>query len=194
MYIIYIIFIFVVLINYIDSYHITLYILCDNICSNINIDDTLLDLNELEYDNSKHYRFQKINFYAEPEQKITIIDHNNMGAFGIAAKIIIHANDYYVYDTKNNIDMFSSNMTDEINEIPLIECYTQTYADIWNELGYALCTNNYESYQNKAFEFYFITPKLANETLYVNNNIDFIMANSINININLNHYFNPNVS
>ena len=187
MHLFYMIFIFISLINYIYSFvHITLYILCDDICSNIYIDETLLDLNELEYDNTKHYRFQKINFYANPGQKLTIITQNHMGAFGIAAKIIIHSNDYYIYDTKSNIGMFSSNITDEINEIPIIDCNIQTYADICNELEFVLGSNN-NSYVNQLIEFYFTIPnELNHETLYINDNIEEIMVGSNDTRITLN--------
>ena len=78
----YIIFIFVSFINYIDSFvHITLYILCDDICSNIYLNETPLDLNELEYNDTDYYSFQKINFHAIPGQILTIIVQNQIESF-----------------------------------------------------------------------------------------------------------------
>ena len=191
MYFFYIIFIFIGFINYIYSFvHITLYVICDDLCTNIYLDETPLVLDN--FDTTLNFRFQKINFYANPGQKITIIDQNNSGNFGIAAKIIIQSNSYYIYDTKNNLDMFSSTITHEINRKPFNKCYVQTYIDICNELEYYIGASDYSSYQNKPIEFYFTIPnELNHETLYVNDNKDFILAYSNNININLNEFF-PN--
>ena len=195
MYIFCLIYIFIGLINYIYSFvHITLYVLCDDTCSNIYLDEELLNLNEFNFDTTLNFRFQKINFYADPGQKITIIDQNNSGNFGIAAKIIIQSNDYYIYDTTNNLDMFSSTITHEINCKIINKCYVQTFIDICNELGCVVGSNDYSSYQYKSIEFYFTIPtELNHEILYENNNLDLILSSSNNININLNNFFNPTI-
>ncbi len=95
MYYFYILFIFFIIINLIYSFiHVTLYIFCDDYCISMYLDNTLLDFNKLNYNPNIPNYFQKINFTANPGQKLTIISQNYRGYFGIAAKIIFQSNGY----------------------------------------------------------------------------------------------------
>ena len=49
---------------------------CDDYCIEMYLDNTLLNYNELNFDITIYNNFQKINFTANPGQKLTIVIKN----------------------------------------------------------------------------------------------------------------------
>ena len=173
--------------------HITLYIYCDDYCIEMYLDNTLLNYNELNFDITIYNNFQKINFTANPGQKLTMKVQNVRRCFGIAAKFIIQTNgDYYIYDTKNNYDLFNFNIEEEKHTYS-IACNTQYYSEICNELEFAICSEDCYKHDFQTIEYYFIIPNyLEHEILYANRDFEIIFVK--NLKININDYFTPTLS
>ena len=192
----YLLFIFFIDFNLIYSFiHITLYIYCDDYCNGIYLDNNLLDFNEYNYSSSISTSFQKINFTANPGQNLTIMVKNGAGNLGIAAKFIIQSNgNYYYYDTKNNFDLFSYNLTDTISTFSISRfCHKQYYSEICLELDFIICSSNKYGHDNSLVEYYFTIPnEFLHENLYANSDVEIIFQN--NFEIRMNEYFSPSIS
>ncbi len=185
------IFFIVFILNY-SFIHITLYILCDDYCISILLDNRLLDNNELNLNTNKANNFQKVNFTAFPGQKLTIVIKNVKRYLGIAAKIIVQSNgNYYYYDTKNNYDSFSYNLNDWMSTYNL-DCDTKNYSDICRELEFMICSGYSYFRDDFLVEYYFTIPnEFSQENLYANREIELILLSDNNMEININEYFSP---
>ena len=196
MFFFYKLFIFFIVFNLIYSFiRITLYIFCDDFCNNILLENRLLDNNELNLNTNIANTFQKVNFTAFPGQKLTLVIKNSKRYLGIAAKIIVQSNgNYYYYNTKNNYDSFSYNLTDSKSKYDL-KCDTNNYYyEICSELEFVICSTDTYSHDNSLIEFYFTIPNgFSNENLYANRKIELILLSDNNLEININEYFSPTI-
>ena len=120
---------------------------------------------------------------------------NGAGNLGIAAKFIIQSNgNYYYYDTKNNFDLFSYNLTDTLSTFSISRfCHKQYYSEICLELDFIICSSNKYGHDNSLVEYYFTIPnEFLHENLYANSDVEIIFQNKFEI--RMNEYFSPSIS
>ena len=103
--------------------------LCDDYCTDVLINDISI-LFEINLDTLTQYHFRTINFIANGGDIITFETYNGGYFGGIAARIIISNNKHsYIFDSKNNENLFSYNILDYSEQQPIADLFYDSQED-----------------------------------------------------------------